>query len=168
MIDEKLIIEKLESCKEGIQKLNKPYMKKYITPNQFCYIVDKLIEYIETNKEQRNNIMVTKKEIEKIEKIWNDWDSRELTEEEQNYKDNFPYIFAEAMMADFYPDLNKQIINHLSKRLSDDNVFDDYVKVVRCGCCKWWKDKRCTNVNGAYNNTIFNPEWFCRSGQERD
>lgn len=112
--------------------------------------------------------MVTRKEIEKIEKIWNDWDSRDLTEEEQNYKDNFPYIFAQAMHADFYPDLCKQIINHLSKRLKDDDWFDDYVKVVRCGRCKWWENERCTNVNGAHNNTILNPNWFCRSGQERD
>ena len=51
MIDEKLIIEKLESYKEGIQKLNKPYMKKYLSPNQFCYAMDRLIEYIKTNKE---------------------------------------------------------------------------------------------------------------------
>lgn len=54
MIDEKLIIEKLESYKDGIQKLNKPYMKKYLSPNQFCYLMDKLIKYIERNKE--NNI----------------------------------------------------------------------------------------------------------------
>ena len=51
MIDEKLIKEKLESYKEGIQKLNKPYMKKHISPNQFCNLMNRLIEYIETNKE---------------------------------------------------------------------------------------------------------------------
>ena len=51
MIDEKLIIEKLELYKEGIQKLNKPYMKKYLSPNQFCSLMDKLIKYIEINKE---------------------------------------------------------------------------------------------------------------------
>lgn len=51
MIDERLIIEKLDLYKDGIQKLNKPYMKKYLSPNQFCYLMDRLIEYIETNKE---------------------------------------------------------------------------------------------------------------------
>ena len=55
MIDEKLIIEKLESYKEGIQKLNKPYMKKYLSPNQFYYLMNRLIEYIEANKECENN-----------------------------------------------------------------------------------------------------------------
>lgn len=110
--------------------------------------------------------MRTRKEIDKIEKIWNDWDSRDLTEEEQNYLDNFNYIFAEAILCDFNPDRCKQIINHLSKMLDGGCDFlDEYVKVVRCGYCKWWKDSRCTNVNGAYGNTIFNPDWFCRSGK---
>ena len=40
MIDEKLIIEKLEPYKDGIQKLNKSYMRKYISPNQFCYLLN--------------------------------------------------------------------------------------------------------------------------------
>lgn len=109
--------------------------------------------------------MVTREEINKIEKIWDDWKSRDLTEEEQNYVDNFSYIFAQAMLCDFYPDLCKQIINHLSEMLDDGHdLLDEYVKVVKCGYCKWWKDSRCTNVNGAYRNTIFNPNWFCRSG----
>ena len=50
MVDEKLIIEKLESYKDGVQKLNKPYMKKYLSPNQFCLLMDKLIEYINDAK----------------------------------------------------------------------------------------------------------------------
>ena len=45
---------------------------------------------------------------------------------------------------------------------------NNYVEVIRCKDCKWWKDKRCSNVNGAYGNSIFNPDWFCRSGQRKD
>ena len=47
MIDEKLIIEKLELLKNNAGKiLKKPYMLKYISPDQFCEILDKIIEYI--------------------------------------------------------------------------------------------------------------------------
>lgn len=113
--------------------------------------------------------MVTRGEINKIEKIWDDLKSRDLTEEEQNYKDNFPYTFAQAILCDFCPDTCKQVINHLSEMLDGGLDFlDEYVKVTRCGWCKWWKDSRCTNVNGAYGNTILNPNWFCCSGQEED
>lgn len=51
MVDEKLIIEKIESLKDNIKQLNKPYMKKYLSANQFCYLMDRLIEYIESKKE---------------------------------------------------------------------------------------------------------------------
>ena len=116
---------------------------------------------------------MVKEEINKIEKIYDNLkklsSTEDLTEEEQSYLDNFPHIFAQAILFDFCPDTCKQIINHLSKMLDDGCDFlDEYVKVVRCGCCKWWKDSRCTNVNGAYNNTVLNPDWFCRSGQEVD
>lgn len=43
----------------------------------------------------------------------------------------------------------------------------DFVEVVRCKDCKWWKDKTCTNVNGAYDNYISNPDWFCSSGDKK-
>lgn len=49
------------------------------------------------------------------------------------------------------------------------NMLDDMPDaIVPCGECKWWIDNRCTNVNGAYNNTIFNPGWFCRSGVRKE
>lgn len=109
--------------------------------------------------------MVTDKEINKLKKIWDDWESRDLTDDERDYQDNFPYIFTQAMLCDFNPDWCKQIVNHLSKALDDSyDLFDEYVKVVRCGSCKWWKDNKCTNANGAYGNLILNPNWFCRSG----
>lgn len=41
-------------------------------------------------------------------------------------------------------------------------------EIVRCKDCKWWKDEICTNVNGAYKNLIFNPDWHCASGERRD
>lgn len=44
----------------------------------------------------------------------------------------------------------------------------DFVDVVRCKDCKWWKDEICTNVNGAYKNLIFNPDWHCASGERKD
>lgn len=44
----------------------------------------------------------------------------------------------------------------------------DVAPVVRCKDCKWWKDEICTNVNGAYKNLIFNPNWYCASGERRD
>ena len=55
----------------------------------------------------------------------------------------------------------------------NDTPCEDYINYnnvvnVRCGECKWWKDSRCTNVNGAYDNIIFNPDWFCRSGMRKD
>ena len=107
-----------------------------------------------------------RKQLDELEKVFNvlNATNRDLTNEEQNYLDNFPYTFAEAMLCDINPDWCKQIINHLSNMMDGCDLFDEYVKVVKCGCCKWWKDYRCTNVNGAYNNTILNPEWFCRSG----
>lgn len=108
--------------------------------------------------------MRTRKEIDRIEEIWNNW-NRDLTEEEQDYLDNFGRIFAEALICDFNPDSCKQIINHLSKIVNRCDFLDEYVKVVRCGWCKWWKDNRCTNVDGAYGNTILNSNWFCSSGK---
>ena len=104
-------------------------------------------------------------ELEKVVDVLNTT-NRDLTNEEQSYLDNFPHTFALAILCDFYPDRCKQIVNHLSKELDDGCDFsDEYTKVTRCGWCKWWKDNKCTNVNGAYNNTIFNPDWFCRSGE---
>ena len=41
-------------------------------------------------------------------------------------------------------------------------------EIVRCKDCKWWKDEICTNVNGAYKNLIFNPNWHCASGERKD
>ena len=38
---------------------------------------------------------------------------------------------------------------------------------VKCKDCKWWHDQRCTNINGA-NCLIFNPHWFCCSGERKD
>lgn len=47
MVDEKLVIEKIEYLKSNVEKiLKKPYMVKYMTPDQFCYLMDKLIGYI--------------------------------------------------------------------------------------------------------------------------
>lgn len=51
MIDEKIIIEKLKHLKDEAQRiLKKPYATEYITPDQFCYILDMLIEYIDKIK----------------------------------------------------------------------------------------------------------------------
>lgn len=36
--------------------------------------------------------------------------------------------------------------------------------VVRCGECRFWEDEVCLSPNGAYNNTIWNSNWFCASG----
>lgn len=47
-------------------------------------------------------------------------------------------------------------------------ISPDVVEVVRCVDCKWWNDQTCTNKNGAYGTTIFNPGWFCRSGQRKE
>lgn len=109
-----------------------------------------------------------REELDNIEKVLNilDTTNRDLTDEEQGYLDNFPHTLALAILCSFCPDTCKQVINHLSKELDDSCDFgDEYTKVTRCGWCKWWKDCRCTNVNGAYGNTIFNPNWFCRSGE---
>ncbi len=40
----------------------------------------------------------------------------------------------------------------------------DVVEVVRCYQCKWWKDKICTNVNGA-RGFVPNGYWYCASGE---
>lgn len=108
-----------------------------------------------------------RKQLDELEKVLNvlDTSNRDLTDDEQHIIDNFPYTFAQAITCDIYPDACKQIINHLVSMTDDNDWFDEYVKVVRCGWCKWWKDNRCTNVNGAYGNTILNPSWFCRSGE---
>lgn len=41
-------------------------------------------------------------------------------------------------------------------------------EIVRCKDCKWWEDEICTNANGAYKNLIFNPNWYCASGERKD
>lgn len=41
-------------------------------------------------------------------------------------------------------------------------------EIVRCKDCKWWEDDICTNVNGAYKNLIFNPDWYCASGERKE
>lgn len=43
---------------------------------------------------------------------------------------------------------------------------NDIVEVTRCKDCKWWRDKECTNVNGA-RGYVPNPNWFCGSGERR-
>ena len=44
---------------------------------------------------------------------------------------------------------------------------EDVVAVTRCKDCKWWRDKECTNVNGA-RGYVPNPNWFCGSGERRN
>lgn len=47
MVDEKLIIETLESLKVNInQILNKPDETKYLHPDHLCQILDRIIKYI--------------------------------------------------------------------------------------------------------------------------
>ena len=43
----------------------------------------------------------------------------------------------------------------------------DVVEVVRCYQCEWWKDKTCTNVNGA-RGFVPNGYWYCASGERKD
>ena len=46
MVDEKLVIEKLQSLKNKVKKIEGIYMGKYLTPDQFCYFMDAIIEYM--------------------------------------------------------------------------------------------------------------------------
>ena len=39
--------------------------------------------------------------------------------------------------------------------------------IVRCGECRFWKDKECTTPNGLYSY-VPNPNWFCASGMRKD
>ena len=57
--------------------------------------------------------MITSKELTKLETIQDDWKWRDLTEEEQNYVDNFPHIFAQAIQCDFEPETQFRIAAHL-------------------------------------------------------
>ena len=40
------------------------------------------------------------------------------------------------------------------------------IEVVRCYQCKYWKDKTCTNVNGA-RGFVPNQYWYCASGERK-
>lgn len=92
--------------------------------------------------------------------------TEDLVEEDQKYLDNFPYIFAQAILCEFTPDRCKQITNHLLRMLDNDSCdfLDRYAKVIRCWECKWYKDNKCTNLNGICNNTILDSYCFCSSG----
>lgn len=101
MIDEKRIIDKLESFKDNMmKKFCKNNYRTHMTINELCYFIDLIIEYINENNENKEDT--------------------------------------------------------------------DYAKVVRCKNCKWWQDNRCTNINGAYNTNIINPDWFCCSGMLKE
>ena len=54
MIDEKIIINKLEQIKINSRQVSK---NKHITQPQFEYLLDKLIEFIESNSKAENNFI---------------------------------------------------------------------------------------------------------------
>jgi len=72
--------------------------------------------------------MITIEELTKLERIYNDWNSRELTDEEQKYNKNFPYIFAQAIQCDFDPETQSKIALNLHVAL--DGFYDKYYVVV--------------------------------------
>lgn len=82
--------------------------------------------------------MVTTKELAEYEKICNDSKTRDLTEDEQKYVDNFPHIFAQAIQCDFDPDYQSEIALNLCNWLDDfyGNYFiavnedDDEIKYL--------------------------------------
>ena len=51
MIDETILIKKLESIKNNSEKvMNKSRSIKYMSQNQFCFIIDYIIKYINNIK----------------------------------------------------------------------------------------------------------------------
>ena len=55
-----------------------------------------------------------------------------------------------------------------AKKIAEVIVIADYVKVIRCGNCKWRRGNICTNHCGTYGAYICNPNWFCCAGQYKD
>lgn len=85
------------------------------------------------------------------------------------------YIDADALIDRIKEVYCKDCDNYNEIRCRSCGIDDAIIQIdsspdgiVPCGECKWWIDNRCTNVNGAYNNTIFNPGWFCRSGVRKE
>lgn len=79
--------------------------------------------------------MVTHEEIEKYEKILDDWSSRELTSEERKYINDFPFIFAQSIACDFDPEIQLRIVLNLDNSLEDRfyvavNEDDDEAKYL--------------------------------------
>ena len=51
MIDEKIVIRKLEIMKNNSKKvMNKQNMIMYMSQDQFCYLIDYIIKYIDSIK----------------------------------------------------------------------------------------------------------------------
>lgn len=80
--------------------------------------------------------MVTSKELTEYERIHDDWKWRDLTKEEQNYVDNFPHIFAQAIQCDFEPETQLRIAEHLYNGMLDNKYYivvkedDDEIKYL--------------------------------------
>ena len=72
--------------------------------------------------------MITIKELTELERIYNDWDSRKLTDKERNYNKNFPYIFAQAIRCDFDPETQLKIALNLYNSL--DDFYENYYIAV--------------------------------------
>lgn len=76
--------------------------------------------------------MVTIKELTKLKKIYDDWESRELTDEERSYNNNFPYVFAQAIQCDFDPEIQSKIALNLYNSL--DDFYENYYIAVNEDC----------------------------------
>ena len=72
--------------------------------------------------------MVTIEELTKHKKICDNWKSRELTVEERNYIESFPYVFAQAIQCDFDPEIQSTLAVSLLKAL--DDCYNTYYVAV--------------------------------------
>lgn len=51
MVDEKIVIRKLEIIKDNSKKImNKSHSIMYMSQDQFCYLIDYIIKYIDSIK----------------------------------------------------------------------------------------------------------------------
>lgn len=72
MVDEKLIIEKIESIKSNLQVFEITSPNKYFLPHHICYLLDNLTEYINDIKSKDYSLHYyagyLRKEINRIKK----------------------------------------------------------------------------------------------------